>query len=124
MEHCAMPGKKLTFLILFWLLTVCCIDTAFAQHRCPTLPAIPMPVHFKAQSAEFLPIGKQAAEELLQRIRQIEPNEITLTGHADDRGSDERNMRLSDRRAKAVANFLKRSGVSANIIVIAKGKSE
>lgn len=122
LENCVMPGRRVTFLFVLWLSTVCCIGTSFAESRCPS-PRLPLPVHFKADSAEFLPIGMEAAEELLQAILVHRPKEITLTGHADDTGDDEHNLRLSDKRARALARFLKRSGVTAKIVTVAKGKS-
>lgn len=118
-----MPDRRVTFLFVLWLSIVCCIGTSLAESRCPS-PRPPLPVHFNTGSAEFLPIGTQAAEELLQNIRLTEPGEITLTGHADDPGNDEHNMELSDRRAKAVAKFLRQGGVTAKIVTVAKGKSE
>ena len=42
---------------------------------------------------------------------------ITIHGHTDDTGSDEFNMTLSEKRAKAVADFLISKGVAANRII-------
>ena len=42
--------------------------------------------------------------------------EVRLEGHADERGSREYNMALGERRAKAVADYLKLQGVSASLI--------
>ena len=38
---------------------------------------------------------------------------IEIEGHTDNEGTDERNQRLSDRRARAVVDFLVRAGVDA-----------
>ncbi len=39
---------------------------------------------------------------------------ILIEGHCDDRGTNEYNLALGDRRANAAKNFLKASGVPAN----------
>lgn len=90
----------------------------FDPHR------IPLPVLFDTASAEMSDSAKRYAEDLLESLREVNPREITLFGHTDARGGYEYNMRLSERRAKAVANFLMRNGITAKIITIAKGKSE
>ncbi len=48
---------------------------------------------------------------------------ITVQGHADARGSDEYNGRLSERRAHAVLVQLRALGVNCQVVVEAFGKS-
>jgi outer membrane protein OmpA-like peptidoglycan-associated protein len=86
--------------------------------------AVPVPVQFETASAKFTPEGEKAAKELLDAIRDQHPSQITIVGHTDERGEADYNMRLSDQRAKAVADYLKQNGVIAKIVAIAKGKSE
>ena len=86
--------------------------------------AVPVPVQFETASARFTPVGEQAAKELLDVIRDQNPSEITIVGHTDERGEADYNMRLSDQRAKAVADYLRKNGVTAKIATIARGKSE
>ena len=51
--------------------------------------------------------------------------ELTVTGHTDTVGSDAYNMRLSRRRAEAVAAELEKQGVpSGEIEIVAKGKRD
>ena len=47
-----------------------------------------------------------------------------LIGHTDERGDASYNMRLSQERAKAVANYLASNGIKAKIVTQGKGKSE
>jgi len=49
---------------------------------------------------------------------------ITLSGHADRAGNSEYNMKLSERRADAVAKALKGIGVTANINMSGLGESK
>lgn len=53
------------------------------------------------------------AETLLQRAANAQ---IRIEGHADERGSDEYNMALGDRRAKSAAKYLTNLGVKADRI--------
>jgi OOP family OmpA-OmpF porin len=49
---------------------------------------------------------------------------IIVTGHADRIGSQQYNQRLPEKRANAVANYLKRKGVSATMDTIGFGKTQ
>jgi len=50
---------------------------------------------------------------------------VTVTGHTDRIGSDKYNQKLSERRAKMVADYLASQGVDAGIITaVGKGESE
>lgn len=61
---------------------------------------------------------------LLHSLFQLDPNaRVTIEGHCDERGSDEYNMALGDRRASAVKDALVRLGVSAEKLdIISYGK--
>ncbi|MCB1485521.1 MAG: OmpA family protein [Hyphomicrobiaceae bacterium] len=51
----------------------------------------------------------------LAEVANACPNfRIEIEGHTDSEGTDERNQRLSDRRAQAVVDFLVRAGVDRN----------
>jgi outer membrane protein OmpA-like peptidoglycan-associated protein len=101
------------------------IGGSMSEHiRGFAVSAVPIPVQFETASAKFTPVGEQAAKELLDAIRDQHPSEITIVGHTDERGEADYNMRLSDQRAKAVADYLKKNGVTAKIATIARGKSE
>jgi outer membrane protein OmpA-like peptidoglycan-associated protein len=49
---------------------------------------------------------------------------VHLIGHTDPRGSDEFNQDLSERRAQAVALFLKGKGYTGKIANSGRGKKE
>lgn len=55
----------------------------------------------------------QNAEALLKKIADVK---VKIEGHADERGSDEYNMALGDRRAKSAAKYLVNLGVKAERI--------
>ncbi len=50
---------------------------------------------------------------------------LTIEGHADERGTEEYNLALGERRARAVRDYLRRLGVaSSQLDVISKGELE
>lgn len=92
--------------------------------RGPTPESIPVPINFETASAKMTTIGEQAAEELAAAIKAQQPGEVTIVGHADERGSDSYNMGLSEKRARAVKDYLVSHSVNAVIKVVAKGKRD
>jgi len=71
---------------------------------------------------ETVPTLKQNAQVLLKRypIR-----EVLIEGHCDERGTEEYNLILGERRAMAVKNYLVDLGASASSIrVLSLGKNE
>jgi peptidoglycan-associated lipoprotein len=48
---------------------------------------------------------------------------VTIEGHCDERGSDEYNLALGERRANAVKQYLTDSGVSTQIDTVSYGES-
>jgi outer membrane protein OmpA-like peptidoglycan-associated protein len=71
--------------------------------------------------SEFAPILDEAAQ-----ILKDNPNiTVTIEGHTDSIGSEAYNQRLSERRAKAVKQYLVSRGVEASRLeTIGKGESE
>jgi len=86
--------------------------------------SVAMPIQFETATAKFSPIGEKYAKEFLDAVRQQNPSQLTLIGHTDERGAADYNMRLSEQRVKAVADYLRQNGVTAKINTMAKGKSE
>jgi outer membrane protein OmpA-like peptidoglycan-associated protein len=83
-----------------------------------------VPIRFETASAKFTPPGEQAAKELLDALREQKAVNVTLVGHTDERGEAGYNLKLSDQRVKALADYLRQGGITAKITTVAKGKSE
>ena len=49
---------------------------------------------------------------------------IIVTGHTDRLGSQQYNQKLSEKRADAVASYLKKKGVTANMDTLGVGKTQ
>ncbi|MBB4192156.1 outer membrane protein OmpA-like peptidoglycan-associated protein [Rhizobium aethiopicum] len=86
--------------------------------------SIPVPITFDFDKSTFTSIGTEAAEELLEALKEQKPGRIILIGHTDRKGGDDYNKKLSERRAQAVADFLKNHGIDATIDAEGRGASE
>lgn len=72
--------------------------------------------------SEAVPILMQNAEVLLNRHAT---RTVLIEGHCDERGTEEYNLILGERRAMAVKNYLVDLGVSASSIrILSLGKNE
>ena len=73
-------------------------------------------------------LREDALSDLLRVSRLMKDNPkytLLVEGHADERGTREYNLALSERRAKAVEDFLSASGVSSfNVEVVGYGEEK
>lgn len=86
--------------------------------------SVPVPVTFIFNEATLTSDGRKAAALLLEYLQLKHFPKITLTGHADERGSDELNMALSRERLETVAHYLREGGYKGQLDLIPKGKTE
>ncbi|MBM4384396.1 MAG: peptidoglycan-associated lipoprotein Pal [Deltaproteobacteria bacterium] len=57
-------------------------------------------------------------------IKNMSLGRVVVEGHCDERGSDEYNLALGERRANAVKQYLADSGVSATIDTVSYGEAQ
>ncbi len=69
-------------------------------------------VEFEFAKAVLTPASLKILAPVLETMQNNESLEIELSGHTDNIGSREVNMRLSKQRAQAVANFLIENGIT------------
>jgi len=69
---------------------------------------------FKINSAEISDSYKKDLDAAASVFKSYEDTNILIEGHTDDTGSDEYNMALSEKRAKAVQEYLIAQGVDAS----------
>ncbi len=86
--------------------------------------AIPKPITFIYDEARFTSEGRQAVAALSDYIRSQRFPVVTLSGHADERGSQFYNIELSRQRLQAVVDHLRREGFAGELVLLAKGKIE
>jgi outer membrane protein OmpA-like peptidoglycan-associated protein len=70
-------------------------------------------INFERAKADLTADSTQTLRDLVEVANECPAFSIEIEGHTDAEGTDERNQRLSDRRARAVADFLVQNGVSA-----------
>lgn len=68
-------------------------------------------INFARAKADLTSDSAQTLRDLAQIANECPSFKIQIEGHTDSEGTDERNQRLSDRRARAVADFLAQNGV-------------
>ena len=85
---------------------------------------LPRPITFVYDQAAFTTEGRRAAELLADYLRSRQQQTVTLSGHADERGSDRYNLELSQQRLDAVARYLRENGIAAKFVLVPKGRSE
>ncbi|MGZ4995586.1 MAG: OmpA family protein, partial [Methylobacter sp.] len=79
--------------------------------------------HFKYDSAELTLNAKTILDEVANSLVSYpQKNDIEVQGHTSSEGSDNYNMKLSQRRAQSVVDYLKMKGVNNKLI--AKGYGE
>jgi len=86
--------------------------------------SVPVPITFIFNEATLTGDGRKAAGLLLEYLRLKQFGKVSLTGHADERGTDELNMRLSKDRLDTVARFLRDGGFKGELELVPKGKAE
>ncbi len=69
---------------------------------------------FDTDSYALKPATKQQLNNFAQTLNKEEDTDIRVEGHADATGSEEHNLKLSNQRADAVANYLESQGVKTS----------
>lgn len=86
--------------------------------------AVPVPVTFVFNEATLTGDGRKAAGLLLEYLQIKRFAKVTLTGHADERGTEELNMNLSAERLQTVERFLREGGFRGQLQLVPRGKAE
>ena len=88
-----------------------------------TKAALAAPVYFDLDSDELSGDARAALDAKLPILRANAPLRLRIAGHADDRGSDEYNLALGQRRAASVKRYLTDQGIDgARIDIVSFGE--
>ncbi|MDD4913690.1 MAG: OmpA family protein [Methylococcales bacterium] len=80
--------------------------------------------HFKLNSAELAPEAKKILDDVAANlIAYPQKNDIAVQGYTSSEGSSAYNLKLSQKRAQSVADYLKSKSVSNKLTVSGFGKS-
>lgn len=71
-------------------------------------------VTFALNSADLTAEATQNLEKIAKVFLEFPDTELMIEGHTDSSGPEDYNMKLSERRAKSVFNFLEAKGIASN----------
>jgi peptidoglycan-associated lipoprotein len=71
-------------------------------------------IYFGFDQSDLSAAARQALEEKAEVLRATPSLSLRIEGHADERGSDEYNLALSQRRSAAAKRFLAGLGISSD----------
>jgi peptidoglycan-associated lipoprotein len=74
-------------------------------------------IYFEYDKADIMPEEMSKLQANASWLKANPGSRFTVEGHCDDRGSEEYNLALGDRRANAVKEFLVGQGIAANRIM-------
>jgi len=86
--------------------------------------SIPVPMTFVFDEATLTPEGTKTVRLLLEYLQLKKFTSVTLSGHADERGTADYNMDLSRKRLDTVSAFLRSGGYQGKLDLVPKGASE
>ncbi|CAN5208544.1 OmpA family protein [soil metagenome] len=75
-------------------------------------------VYFATNKYDITSNSKLALDKLVRIFNEYPETDILIEGHTDDVGTDAYNMTLSQRRADAVANYLKSAGIDPKRLTV------
>jgi peptidoglycan-associated lipoprotein len=74
------------------------------------------PVFFDYDSSDLTIDARRTLEENAKWFRQYPGVSITVEGHCDERGTEEYNLALGDRRAQAAREYLIQLGIRSGLL--------
>lgn len=74
-------------------------------------------IYFDFDKSDLRPVHKKELERVNLMLQRIPNLSLHLLGHTDQRGTDDYNMKLSERRAKVVEDYLSKRGLDKRRIV-------
>ena len=74
-------------------------------------------VEYDFGTATLRPTSHKTLNALVEYMKAKDRIEIEISGHTDNKGSSEANMKLSKARAESVRNYLISKGINANRII-------
>jgi peptidoglycan-associated lipoprotein len=92
---------------------------ARSKSRASDREAISTPVYFQFDRSEITEEGMRILDQKVDVLQRNPALQLRIEGNADDSGSDEYNLSLSQRRAAIVSRYFTDRGIDANRLRIA-----
>ena len=73
-------------------------------------------IFFETGKSTLLPQSNAELDKIAEFLAEGTVSQIEISGHTDNVGSDELNLKLSQARAQAVVNYLVSKGINANML--------
>ncbi len=73
-------------------------------------------ITFPTNSAELSATSKANLSKMIEVFNEFPDTYLNVSGHTDDKGADEYNMKLSERRANSVSSYLIAQGIASSKI--------
>lgn len=89
-----------------------CVNQTCADAKIQLDACTAVRVHFALDSTEIAEQDRVLLELAAGCLRASRTTKVTIEGNADERGTDEYNVALGDRRAQAVARYLEKLGAT------------
>ena len=103
----------------------CVPDSAFTESTETAETFVLRDVQFATGSARLLPESYSVLDSLAEQLVENAAWKLEITGHTDNQGQPEENLKLSVKRSKAVFDYLTNKGVAATRMKYSgKGDSE
>jgi outer membrane protein OmpA-like peptidoglycan-associated protein len=79
-------------------------------------------VYFEFNKHVLLPLEQKKVEAFIQKLDTSSIKSVQIFGYCDDRGSNDYNFKLSDKRVENVQKILLKFGVQSEKIIVTEGK--
>ena len=97
--------------------------TKVDANGCPAILLTLTGVNFKFDSSAIEPSSVQLLDQAVEALKSASAVQVRVVGHTDSIGTEDYNVHLSDRRAKAVVDYLVANGIPASRLQ-AEGRGE
>ncbi|MBC7935967.1 MAG: OmpA family protein [Rhizobacter sp.] len=74
-------------------------------------------VYFATNKYDITANSKLALDKMIKIFNEYPDTDLLVEGHTDDVGKDDYNLGLSQRRAEAVANYLRNTGIASERLI-------
>ncbi len=78
---------------------------------------------FDYNKSSLQPASKANLDQLVATLKKYDDTNLLIVGHTDDKGADDYNKTLSEKRAQSVTNYVSQHGITTSRVTL-EGKGE